>query len=159
MEYGSFLEFVKTRRSVRSLRPDSIQDDYVDKIIEAARWAPSGGNSQPWEFVVIKDQKTKDRIAEMVGEEGEYGRKVELTREERLRFRYPAGPVREPAFRNAPIFILVLGDPRTKETYPLSAMLTRGDSHFTSSLASAFLYMTLAVASLGLFQQRKGGCW
>lgn len=153
MKYESFLRLIKARRSVRSFRPDSIPDDDIDRIIEAARWAPSGGNSQPWEFIVIKDQTTKDRIAEMVREQGEYTRKVELTREEQLRFGGPTSPVREPVFKNAPVLILVLGDPRTKEAYPLLTMLTRGDSHFASSLASAFLYMTLAATSLGLGSQ------
>jgi nitroreductase len=153
MDYLSFLELVKARRSVRSFRTDPIPDEYIDKIIEAARWAPSGGNSQPWEFIVIKDQMTKDRITEIVHEQGEYTRKVELTREEDLRFGRHARPALEPAYRKAPVFILVLGDPRTKEAYPLLTVLTRGDSHFTSSLASTFLNMALAATSLGLGSQ------
>jgi nitroreductase len=153
MDYESFLKLVQDRRSIRGFKPDPIPDDYVDKIIEAARWAPSGGNSQPWEFVVIKDQETKDRIAALAGELGGYGRKVELTRKEELRFGGPASPVREPAYKNAPVFILLCGDPRTKDAYPLLTKATRGDSHFASSLASAFLYMTLAATSLGLGSQ------
>jgi nitroreductase len=153
MDYAGFLELVKARRSVRSFKTDPIPDDYIDKIIEAARWAPSGGNSQPWEFIVVKDAKTKDRIVEMVGEQGEYTRKVELTREEHLRFGRHASPAPEPGYNKAPVFILVLGDPRTKEAYPLLTMLTRGDSHFASSLANAFLYMVLAATTLGLGSQ------
>ena len=153
MDYDGFLDLVKTRRSIRSFKADPIPDDYVDKIIEAARFAPSGANSQPWEFIVIKDRETKDRIAALVREQGDYGRKAEMTRPEGLRFGGPASPVREPAYTNAPAFILVCGDPRTKEAYPLLTMLTRGDSHFASSLASAFLSMTLAAASLGLGSQ------
>ena len=153
MDYQSFLKLIEARRSVRSFKTDPIPDDCVDKIIEAARWAPSGGNSQPWEFIVIKDQKIKDRIADMVREMGQYTRKVEMTREEHLRFGGPTSPAREPGYVKAPVFILVLGDPRTKEAYPLLTKLTRGDSHFASSLASAFLYMTLAATSLGLGSQ------
>ena len=153
MDYDGFLELVKARRSIRGFKPDPIPDDYVDKIIQAARFAPSGANSQPWEFIVIKDQATKDGIATLVREQGDYSRKVEMTRAEELRMGGPAAPVREPAYKNAPVFILVCGDPRTKDAYPLLTTLTRGDSHFASSLASAFLCMTLAATSLGLGSQ------
>jgi nitroreductase len=66
MNYDSFLELAKARRSIRRFRPDPIPDEYVDKIIEAARWAPSGFNSQPWEFVVIKDKKLKDDVFRII---------------------------------------------------------------------------------------------
>ena len=150
MDYEGFLKLVKTRRSIRSFKPDSIPDEYVERIVEAARWAPSGANSQPWEFIVVKDKQIKDRIVDIVNEHSEYTRKVELTREEDLRFPAISGPVREPGYKNAPVFIILCGDPRTKEAYPLLTLLTRGDSHFTSGLASAFLYMTLAATTLGL---------
>ena len=54
MDYDSFLDLVKKRRSTHAFKPDPVPDEYVDKIIEAARWAPSGANSQPWEFIVVK---------------------------------------------------------------------------------------------------------
>ena len=68
MNYESLLELVKNRRSIRRFKPDPIPDEYVDKIIEAARWAPSGFNSQPWEFVVVKKQELKDRIVQLIDE-------------------------------------------------------------------------------------------
>lgn len=153
MDYERFLDLVKRRRSTRVFKSDPIPDDYVHKIIEAARFAPSGGNSQPWEFIVLKDRGTKDRIVEMVVEQGVLTRKVELTREEDLRFPGSSGPGTEPGYKSAPVFILVCGDPRTKEAYPVFTRLTRGDSHFASSLASAFLCMTLAATALGLGSQ------
>jgi nitroreductase len=45
MDYDGLLELFKKRRSIRKFKPASISDEYVDKIIEAARWAPSGANS------------------------------------------------------------------------------------------------------------------
>lgn len=153
MNYDAFLELVKKRRSVRSFKPDALPDEYVSCIIEAARFAPSGANSQPWEFVVIKDKETKEKIAALVSEQAEPGRKVEAARDEDLRFPGSQGPAREPGYKSAPVFILLCGDPRTKEAYPLFTTLTRGDSHFVSGLASAFLYMTLAATALGLGSQ------
>ncbi len=153
MDYQSFLMLVKERRSSRAFKPDPIRDEDVDKIIEAARWAPSGANSQPWEFIVLKDKVTKDRIVEIIKEQSEYSRKVELTRSEDLRWPAAARPAGEPGYKNAPVFILLCGDPRSRESYPLLTLLTRGDSHLASGLASAFLYMTLAATTLGLGSQ------
>jgi nitroreductase len=153
MDYENFLKLVKTRRTIRKFKTDPVPDEYVEKIIEAGRWAPSGGNSQPWDFIVIKDKEIKDRIVDIVNEHNEYSHKVELTREEDLRFPTVSSLAREPGYKNAPVFIIFCGDPRTKEAYPLLTMLTRGDSHFASSLASAFLYMALAATTLGLGSQ------
>ncbi len=47
------LDHIKARRTVRSFRPDPIPQDVLDTILEAAMWAPSHGNTQPWEFVVV----------------------------------------------------------------------------------------------------------
>ena len=54
-DYDTLLELVKTRVSVRNLKPDPIPDDYVTKVLEVGRWAMSGANGQPWDFVVVKD--------------------------------------------------------------------------------------------------------
>ncbi|MDP2646624.1 MAG: nitroreductase family protein [Desulfobacterales bacterium] len=153
MNYEDFFTLVKTRRSVRSFKTDPVPDDDVKKIIDAARFAPSGANSQPWEFILVKDQAVRHQIVEMVKESSQYSRKVESVREEDLMFSGLQGPVRDPGFKNAPVFIVLCGDPRTKEAYPLLTTLTRADSHFASGLASAFLYMTLAATTLGLGSQ------
>src|SRR6266702_4101048 len=56
-DYDTLIELVRNRVSVRNLKPDPIPDEYVDKILEIGRWAMSGANGQPWEFVVVKDPK------------------------------------------------------------------------------------------------------
>jgi len=45
---------IESRRSIRKFLPDPISDEYINEILDAARLAPSGGNIQPWRFVVIK---------------------------------------------------------------------------------------------------------
>ncbi len=57
------MEAIKTRRSVRRFKPDPIPDDIMAEVLEAARWAPSWANTQCWEFIVVKDKETKERIA------------------------------------------------------------------------------------------------
>ena len=58
------LEVIKTRRSVRRYKSEPISEDQIDRILEAGRWAPSAGNSQPWKFTVIKSKEVKNNLAE-----------------------------------------------------------------------------------------------
>lgn len=57
-------EAIYTTRAMRRLKPDPVPDDLVWKVLDAAIRAPSGGNRQPWNFIVIRDPQTKRRIAE-----------------------------------------------------------------------------------------------
>jgi len=52
-------ETIKSRRSVRAFTNEPVSDKEVMKLINAARWAPSAGNIQPWEFVVVRDPQIK----------------------------------------------------------------------------------------------------
>lgn len=56
-------EAIRNRTVVRQFKPDIIPDDILLKILEAARWAPSPFNTQPWEFIIIKDKETLKSIA------------------------------------------------------------------------------------------------
>lgn len=153
MEYDSLLALVKGRRTIRKFKPDPVPDEYIDKIIEVARWAPSGFNTQPWEFIVIKDEGLKARLAELSAEYRErYGKRLEDTRESWLKPLKLPGSYEPMDFNSAPVFIMLCGDTRAKIGLP---MTVRNDhcecqSIFTSSLACAFLYMHLAATSLGL---------
>ena len=57
-------EAIYTQRAIRQFKPDPVPDDVVHKLIEAATKAPSGGNSQPWRFLVIRDAESKRVIGE-----------------------------------------------------------------------------------------------
>jgi len=56
------LDAIRTLRSVRRFRPDPIPDDALATILEAATRAPSGGNGQPWQFIVLRDPELKRRV-------------------------------------------------------------------------------------------------
>ena len=58
-------EAMKTLRAVRRLRPDPIPDDVLRRVLEAATWAPSGGNVQPWRLVVVTDATKKAALGEL----------------------------------------------------------------------------------------------
>ncbi len=132
MDYSGLLELVKKRRSIRSFKPEPIPDEYVDKIIEVARWAPSGVNTQPWEFIVVKKQELRSKIAELVGQ---------------------ASPPQRLGIEDAPVYIILCGDTRARDFFPLSRGTFRADLTLNSSLASAFLYMHLVATTLGLASQ------
>jgi nitroreductase len=56
------LEVIKGRRSVRSFKPDPIPEEHLKLILEVGLWAPSGGNAQPWEFVLVREKQVIDKI-------------------------------------------------------------------------------------------------
>jgi nitroreductase len=56
-------EAMMTQRAVRRVLPDPVDDAVVLKCVELALRAPTGSNGQNWEFVVVRDQRTKDRLA------------------------------------------------------------------------------------------------
>lgn len=58
------VELVKSRRSIRKFKEDAIPARILEAVIDAARWAPSAGNVQPWEFVVVKKPETKIGLVE-----------------------------------------------------------------------------------------------
>jgi nitroreductase len=60
----SFLELAKRRRSVRAYRPDPVPAELVQELLEAARWAPSAINSQPWEFIVATDAGVRAAVCD-----------------------------------------------------------------------------------------------
>jgi len=57
-------EAIKTRRSVRDYKSDPVPEEKLNKVLEAARLAPSAHNSQDYKFVVVKDPEKRKEIAE-----------------------------------------------------------------------------------------------
>jgi len=60
----NILDHLKQRRTVRQFKTDAIPQKTLDVVFEAAMWAPSHGNAQPWEFVVVGPQ-ARARLLEM----------------------------------------------------------------------------------------------
>ncbi len=55
---------IQSRRSVRAYQDREIEKEKLDKVLEAARLAPSANNRQEWKFIVVKNKDTRERIAE-----------------------------------------------------------------------------------------------
>jgi nitroreductase len=58
-------EAMRTCRTVRRLRPDPVPDELLRKVLTAATWAPSGGNRQPWRFLIVRDPQLKRSLGEL----------------------------------------------------------------------------------------------
>ncbi|MDP2931747.1 MAG: nitroreductase family protein [Chloroflexota bacterium] len=161
MDIDQFLELTKKRRTIRRFNPDPIPDGCIEKILEAARFAQSGGNAQPWEFIVVKNPETKNRIVELIAEAHKYNWDIEKTRVEELR--HPAyrgeGRQGEPTvtFKDAPVFIVVCGDPRRVQATVIAAhfIIHEGgpQAHFLKNIGNATQIIHLAAAACGLGSQ------
>lgn len=59
------LEVLRTRRSIRRFKPQGVEREKIEAIVDCARLAPSADNLQPWEFVVVTDQKMREEVAKL----------------------------------------------------------------------------------------------
>jgi nitroreductase len=65
MSAQSMYEIMSTQRAIRRLKPDPIPDDVLGRIMQAAAWAPTGGNQQPWRMVMVHEATRKARLGEL----------------------------------------------------------------------------------------------
>jgi nitroreductase len=142
-QYDCLLDLVKKRRTIRQFKSDPVPDEYITKIIDVARWAPSAFHTQPWEFVVIKNPEIKNKVVAVLEQHGPAIKdpaKISLQRK---------------SYKDAPVFILLLCDWRAKVGLPGRTPENNAQvaNLYYSSLANAFLYMHLAAAALGLASQ------
>ena len=62
-----FLAFVRSRRSIRRYHPELVPEPVVRELLQAATFAPSAHNRQPWRFVVVATEGLKHRLAAAMG--------------------------------------------------------------------------------------------
>ncbi len=138
MVMNPVLEAIKSRRAIRSFEDKPVPDSAIQTLLEAATWAPSAINVQPWKFTIVTNKAEMKRISDIakpalirvlpdVGDEGLVGLKKRLS---------------DPQFNifyNAPLLIFVSG---AKSVYTV----------YDCSMAAQ--NMMLAAYSLGI-----GSCW
>lgn len=160
MKIDELLELMKTRRSMRRFKPEPIPDEYIDKMIEAARWSPSGANAQPWEFIIIKDQETKNKMAEMYREIRYEYYVIEQTHIPELQhhqLRSHPKDIPLAGFKDAPVVFVICGDRRTFQATVLAGRYIGEEcgmqGTYTKNIANATYGLMLAAAALGLGSQ------
>ena len=130
---------MKERRSCQDFLPEQIDEATIEKILEAATWAPSPLNSQPWEFIVISNKEIREKIFS----EAERCRKWAL---EKSGWKW-LGSYSLDFLRSAPVIIAVLGDPKKSG---VDMFTEEGPMGFQAACAAAIQNMHLAAHSLGL---------
>ena len=55
-------DVLQTRRSVRAYRPEPVPADVLERVLQAARVAPSANNLQPWKFIVVRDERLRRHL-------------------------------------------------------------------------------------------------
>jgi nitroreductase len=156
VEYSEFLEFIRGRRTTRAIKPDSVPEETVMELLEAARWAPTGFNMQPAELLVVRDPELRASVRKIVQDwiDSDFYA-LEATREPWQGAPWTLESNGRLDCPMAPLFVFILGDTRRRAGLPMNARYSRqkGDSIFESSLANAFMYLWLSAHSLGLAAQ------
>jgi 5,6-dimethylbenzimidazole synthase len=159
LNIDELLELMRKRRSIRRFKSDSVPDQYINKILEAGRWAQSGSNAQPWEYIVVKNQDTKNKLAEKWVPTRLHTYNIEQIRRPDMIHHALSKPQGTPpgSWKDAPVLIVVCGDRRTLMTSVLymNFITTEGgpSSVFIKNMSNTVHNMHLAAAALGLGSQ------
>lgn len=121
------MEAIKARRSIRKYKTTPVNDELLETVLEAGRWAPSWANTQCWRFIVVRDSKVKIELADTLGRDN---------------YSYDAS-------KNAPIIMVACAE-LGKSGYIKGAPATDKGDWFMFDVALAMQNIALAAHSLGL---------
>ncbi len=130
---------MKERRSCRNYSPEPVSEETIEKILEAAVWAPSPANAQPWEFVVVTNKEVKEKIFA----ESERCRNWAL---EESGWKWLGG-YKVDFLKTAPVIIVVIGDPKKTG---VDMFQKEGSVAYQHACAAATQNLTLAAHALDL---------
>jgi len=136
-------EAIKTRRSIRRYRNDPVDDDTVNKVLEAAHWAPSWKNTQCWRFIIVRDAETKAKIADNLV-------KVKFDNE-------PIDNAGTAAIKQAPVLIVLCAEIGKAGYGTEGTPVTDKGDWFMFDIALAMENLVLAAHALGLGTVIVGG--
>jgi len=124
MESNEVLEAIKGRRSIIRFKQEPVTEEQLEAILEAGRWAPSFANSQPWEFIVVRDKELRTELNGLV-------QRIAVARRGHV-------ALSASGIGDAPVAIVVAVDP------------WRDPQHHLEAGVAAAQNMALAAHSLGL---------
>jgi len=125
-----------TRRSIRTYEEKQISDEQLNALLEAAKYAPSGGNSQTWKFTVVQNKEKLEQLNSMVRESFRHLEVDEKTYRSKKSGKKAAEKDNYKFYYNAPTLIIVSND--------------REYSNCMADSAIAIENILLAAHSLGL---------
>ena len=152
---------IKGRRSIRRFKDAPVKESDIVAIINAARKAPSPGNSQPWHFVVVKNKPLMKQMAEAVRNATD--QLINWSRDEKAKKKlenYKKSYYT--LFENAPVTIVVLTEPYISDTETIlkeqgfnqDEILLRRPLPGLQGVSAAIQNLLLAAHSFGY-----GTCW
>jgi len=141
------LESIRGRRSVRRYLPKAVPVTAVDRVLEAARWAPSPHGRQPWRFAVIRREETKERLANAMGEAWRENLQMDGQSSEIVEKRLEGSRRR---LLDAPVLILLCLYLEDLDEYPDPARQSNETTMAVQSLGAAAQNALLAAYELGL---------
>ena len=145
--YRALMETMEARMTNRAFAPYDVPREHFEMILEAARHAPSGANSQPWHYIIVTDPAMKEKIGGFFVEE-------QLNRA-KLKMGFPTPNYN--GMRTAPGFIVILADFRFVNAFPvlnddseLDRLYKRNAERILlQSVAASTMAAHLAAAALG----------
>jgi len=145
--YGALMEVVRSRMTNRAFAPYEVPREHFAMILEAARHAPSGANSQPWHYIIVTDPTVKQKIGECFVQEQQ--------RRAKLKMGFPTPNYN--GVKTAPGLIVIVADFRFIRAFPVlndGSELDRlykqnAERILLQSVAASTMSAHLAAAALG----------
>ena len=143
-----FQDVIRRRRSVRKFEPGrSVGREVLERIVDCGRWAPSGANAQPWDFIVVDEPGVREAVTGVFRAQAQ--RLVDHAKG------FPA--VAKEYLANTVAIVIVLGDPRWKVCFPQptspdheAEYRDNNEAIFLCSLGAAIQNIQLGVTAEGL---------
>ena len=135
------------RRSVRRYLDKEVPEEVVQRVLEAARWAPSPHGRQPWRFAVVTREETKARLAEAMGEEWRSNLQMDGQSAEVVEKRLEGSRRR---LLDVPVLVLLCLYLEELDAYPDAVRQQNETTMAVQSLGAAAQNALLAAYSMGL---------
>jgi PPOX class probable F420-dependent enzyme len=138
---------IRGRRSVRRYLPREVPDEAVERVLEAARWAPSPHGRQPWRFAVVRKDETKRRLADAMGGEWRLNLEMDGQDAEMVQRRLEGSRRR---LMDAPVLVLICLYAEDLDAYPDPARQENETTMAVQSLGATAQNALLAAYEGGL---------
>lgn len=138
------VDAIRTRRTIRHFKPDPVNDEVIESLIESANWAPSWANSQCWRFIIVRDVSNKTTIANTLHRIQVDGDLVKNAAME--------------AIKQAPVLVVACAEMgKAGYRHDGAALTNKAESWYIFDVALAMQNLVLAAHALGLGTCIVGG--
>jgi len=147
------LEIMKARRDVRGNRfiDRPIEDEKLHMILQAALAAPSVGYSQPWQFVIIKDERIKESLVKNFEEENTKAKSIFKDKELYAKLKLEG-------IKEAPINIAVLYEPKEADVLGMTSMKKMGEYSVVCAVQNMWLMaraLNIGIGWVSILDEKK----